>query len=131
LGDGFEPARLRSKVLRRRVGPTDDQRQRRKCRIGDAVLVDDGVEAALVTVMAKFNIWHIERRGTLPRRDGHNLVSRYVQKLGMGVNEALDEPGTGNAVNLWPLMGHPFHGLPSHNTGYTQYTGRASPGRVR
>ena len=81
--------------------------------------------------MAKLNVWHIERGGALPRRDGHNLLSRYVQKLGLPVNKALDEPGTGNAVNLWPLTGQ-FNGFPlSNNTGYTQFTGNPTPGRVR
>src|SRR5262249_23656631 len=110
LSDGFEPTRLRSEVLRLCIGPTDNQRQRRQCRIGEAVLVDDGVEAALGTLMAKLDVWHIERCRALPRRDGHHLASWYVQELGLRVDKALDEPRTGNAVNLRPLTGHPFHG---------------------
>src|SRR5215469_1359560 len=41
------------------------------------------------------------------RGDGEDALGRHEQESGLGINEAADQPGTGDAVYFGPLAGHP------------------------
>ena len=48
--------------------------------------------------------------GALALSDGQHLVFRHVQKLGSRVDEAFDQPRTGDAVHFRTFTSDPLHG---------------------
>lgn len=50
--------------------------------------------------MTEFDIGHIIRQGVFALRGCHHLVSRNEQQFSIGINETLDEPGTGDTIDL-------------------------------
>src|SRR5579859_4150351 len=93
------------------VSAADDARDLSEGGVGGSqiVLADDRVEGALVGVVAQLRLWNIVGRAALPLSDGQNLISRSEDEFGVGIDEALNEPWTGNAVDLRPLAGYPLH----------------------
>ena len=49
----------------------------------------------------------IERVGTETLGDGRDLRGRHEQKHGVGIDEATDQPGTGNTIDFWAEACHP------------------------
>ena len=125
LSDGQQAARLWGQVALLRVSAADNERQVRHGGIarGEPVLVHDCVEAAVVAAMTELDIWDIKGRGAFAFRDGHHLVARRIQKLGLRIDEALDQPRAGDAIHLRSGTGYPLHQLTSVdvncNMGYT------------
>src|SRR5919201_573264 len=92
-------------------GVVDDAGKPLERRIAarQVVLAQDCVEAALVAVVAQLGAGNVIRRGALTLGDGEHLVSGRVQELGFGIDEALDQPRAGDAVDLWSFAGDPLH----------------------
>ncbi len=114
LGDGHQPARLGREVALVRVGASDDQRQSVQGRLllDKPVATNDRVERALVAVVPKLGAGNVVWRGTFTIGNSGDLVARDIQELGLVVHEALDEPWTGDAIDLRPLTGYPLHSSP-------------------
>jgi hypothetical protein len=60
--------------------------------------------------MTKFDSWRIVWYCGCFFGNLFNLAARDEQKLSLAINEASDEPGTGNPVNVNVRAGNPFHG---------------------
>src|ERR1051325_7068643 len=108
--DRQEPRRLRSEVESRRVSRPDDRGDRVDGRILDAVLLDERVEAAARTDVRQLDpLYVVRNRAELGglRRD---VRGRDEDELGVAIDKPLDEPGTGNAVDLGAFAGDPAHG---------------------
>jgi len=99
---------LRREFKARRIRAAHDHGQEIERRIGDAVDLEKGVEAAQFAVMRKGlgagDV--ISDRAGLPRRLEHKL-GRGEQEPGLGVDKAPDQPRAGDAVNLRALAGDP------------------------
>src|SRR5204863_9360623 len=99
------PGRLENHGLRcdglvGRVGAADDLRHIGHGRIrGEAVLPYECVEAALRTAMAELNILYVIWRRALFSRFGHHLIGRHVDELRVLVDELLNKPRAGYAVD--------------------------------
>src|SRR5262249_62353707 len=107
---------------------TDDQREGVERRIFDPVFLKECVETAQLAVMRKrLGARDIVRRGPGLRGDGEDAVGRREQKPRLGVNEAADQPGTGDAVYFGPLAGHP----PVRPRGELPTTGQPELGPTR
>ena len=52
-------------------------------------------------------VLNIEGCGVETVSHGCHLLRGHKKKYGGGINKAADEPGAGDAVNLWPGAGHP------------------------
>jgi len=113
LGDGQQAGGLLCQMRRAAVGAAHDQGELQECGVGQTVLVYEGVEAALIAVVATvvsiFHAGHVIRCGAGGRRDLHDFAARHIEKLRAFVDEAGDQPGAGDAVDLGPLAGNPFH----------------------
>src|SRR5262245_43594710 len=84
--------------------------------IGKLVFFHDRVEAALRTVVAQFDISHVEGNCILKLCCLHDFARRDVEKLSLRIDEALDQPWTGDAIHFWPLTRYPLHGSASFRT---------------
>src|SRR6478736_3455808 len=100
---GGEQARgFRRKVRPRRVGAAHNHRQPVE-RLGvQTELLDHHVEGAKLAVMAPEYAFafDVERHGIEALRDRRHFGGRYVEKHCVGIDEAADQPGTGDAVDL-------------------------------
>src|SRR5712691_1333361 len=81
LGDRREARALGSEIPGRRVRPAHDRGKMLKRGVAQIVLSDEGVETALLTVMAELNAGHIERHSPFLLRDHQDFVGRDKQKL--------------------------------------------------
>src|SRR2546430_16171679 len=60
----------------------------------------------------ELNVGHVIRDGAAIARGGEHISRRYKQKLRLAIDEARNEPRTGDAIDLRAFSGHPFHGNP-------------------
>src|SRR3990167_2800090 len=60
--------------------------------------------------MAVFHTRNIIWRGAPFLRHLYHILGRHVQELGLRIDEARDQPRTGDAVDLRALARDPFHG---------------------
>src|SRR5262249_430691 len=65
--------------------------------------------------MAPEDILDIERDAAETLCHLHNIRWSNKQERGAWINEATDEPGAGDAVNLWANPGHPNSSSPRIN----------------
>src|SRR5262245_51523123 len=65
--------------------------------------------------MAPEDILNIERDAAETLRDLNNIRWSNKQERGARINEATNEPGTRDAVDLWASAGHPNSSPPSIN----------------
>jgi hypothetical protein len=81
------------------------------CRAGvfQVVFGDEGVEAASVAVVAVLHAGDVIGRGPGLHRHLEHLAAGHVEKLRARVDEAGDQPGAGDAVDLGAFAGDPFH----------------------
>src|ERR1700737_974255 len=79
-------------------------------RILDLVNTQDGIERAAVALMREFHAIDVVGDSTRLLGNGKNLILRDVDKLRIGIDEAPDQPGAGNSVDLRMFSRHPFAG---------------------
>jgi hypothetical protein len=84
----------------RNICGMDDLRQTYESRLFQFVFEHDGLERTAPILMAKFHAGSIEGDGVLLFGDLLNLVLGNKEELGIVVDEAGDEPGTSNAINV-------------------------------
>jgi hypothetical protein len=62
-------------------------------------------------MMAQFNTGDIIGNSAGSGGNFHHVATRHIQELRRFVDEARDQPGTGDAVDLGALTGDPLHGI--------------------
>src|SRR5258707_13872168 len=112
--DSFEPWTLWLVVQRVvGIGAVDDPpKQHQRGILCQLVLFQDGFERAFLAVMAKLNVFDVVGNGVEAFRLSHHLLCRHKHELGVLVDELLDQPGAGDAVDLDLFSGDPFHPYP-------------------
>src|SRR5690606_41588570 len=70
-------------------------------------VVEKRIEAAPLRAMRNRHSLDVEGRGRKPLAHGDDLRRRDEKELGRRVDEAADQPGAGDAVDLGPLAGDP------------------------
>src|SRR5258708_30484419 len=77
-------------------------------RVLDVVDPQNGVERAALAFMREFHaidvVWYPARLLS----DGEDLILRDVDELGIGIDEAPDQPGTCDTVDLRMVARHPL-----------------------
>jgi len=68
---------------------------------------EESVDTAPFLFVREKRIGHIERNAALLPRDLHDIARLYVAKLRLAVDEARDEPGAGDTVDLRPFPRNP------------------------
>ena len=81
-----------------------------KRRVGEAVILDEGVKGAALAPMSEGDAWDVVRDGAGFFSNLENLSGRDVDKARVRVDEAANEPGARDAVDLGPLTRHPLRG---------------------
>jgi hypothetical protein len=88
----------------------DDLAEQHQGRItAKTILLEDGLERALLAMMPQFHVFHIVGNGMFSRSYLHHLIAGYKQELGVLIYKLFDEPGAGDSVYLDSLTGNPFH----------------------
>src|SRR5438094_10244849 len=114
-GNGAQPCGLgRDLHIVGHVGAVDDTGQLRERWIGELVFADDRFEAATSVDMAELDVRHVIGNRVLARGDRHDVGGRDEQELGLGVDKSLDEPGTGNTIDVRIRAGDVFHDRPAY-----------------
>jgi hypothetical protein len=128
LADGQQPGTERVAVeLAGDVGGVHDTGQTGKGRVGAQIEgVDEDLEGASVVAVGELGVGGIEGARGLDLDHGQHLVSRDIADLGLGVDEAADQPGTGDPVDLGTRTGNPPHVVPPAGVAGsgTSWTGR-------
>src|SRR5271156_59812 len=76
-------------------------------RISDPVDSDDGVERAALALMGELDAVNVVRRGVERFGARNNFRRRHIKEFGPGIDEALDQPRAGDAVDLRTLARDP------------------------
>src|SRR5690349_7162236 len=73
---------------------------------------DEAIEGAQLAIMGeRLGARDVIRRGACLLSHGEDLLGRHIQELGIRLDEAPDQPGTGDAVDLGTFTGYPLHGV--------------------
>src|SRR5207248_824130 len=91
------------------VGLVHDLGQPPQHRVGQIASAQNGLEAAVGTVVPEFGAAHVER-GRVGRHLGR---VGDEQEAGVGIEEPADQPGAGGPVDVHALAGGPVHGCAS------------------
>src|SRR6267142_3419309 len=67
------------------------------------------IETAQLADMGKFYTGDVVRNGSGCGGDAQYVPGRHEQELGFRIDEARDQPGTGDAVDLRAFTRDPFH----------------------
>ena len=107
--DPAKPLAGRMGIRGMRVGRANDLGEQMQSRILEPILFQDGVELHVLAVMSQFASFHIEwDRAQLARLALH-LFRRDEDKLGLRVNELLEQPRARHPVNFHLFTGYPLH----------------------
>src|SRR4051794_14439813 len=130
--DGEEPGPGRVRVeLAVDVGGVDDACESYQRGIAcELVVVDEDLERAATIAVVVFRAGRVERVRVLFLRYREHLIRGNVENLGVGVDEAADEPGAGDAVGLRSSASDPFHERFSYSARGLG-SERVRPGRFR
>src|SRR5882724_5719916 len=93
-----------------RVGSANDFTKQRERGVGEFVFLEDGVERNIFAMMPEFAAVNVEGRCAKFLRFWLNLICGHKNKFSLRVNELLDEPRAGDAVNFYFFTRDPFHG---------------------
>src|SRR5439155_1430536 len=107
--DGEQPCRLRGEVQTMGVGPADDNRQLVQGGISQAVLLEEGVEAAQRPIVRKSHAFDIVRDRIELGGTGADLRGWCKEKLGLPIDESRDQPRACDAIDLRMLTSNPSH----------------------
>src|SRR6184192_560143 len=79
-----------------------------KGQIVDVIKIHDRIERAAVTDVAELNVFDVIGCSANLCSDFGHIVRRDVDEFGVRIDEAADEPRTGNAIDLGMLARHPL-----------------------
>src|SRR5262245_4306515 len=105
--DGIEPWRLRSQVEPRGIGAAHDAGKPVQRLVLQSEIGDHGVETTSLTTVRQSHARDTEGNGVASRRFLNYASRRYVVDDRHWIDEAPDEPGAGNAVDLRPRSRYP------------------------
>ena len=99
---GKQTRRLRREVEPRGVGRANHGGEPLQRRRRQTELLHHDVEGAELAAMAPEHVLDVERRGVETLGDGSDFGGRHEQKDRGRIDEAADQPGAGDAVDLRP-----------------------------
>ena len=102
------PPHCGAQIVAGGVGAPDDGGEMVECRIPDAVDAQDGVEGAALAFVGEFDSVDVVRRSANLIGDVENGLGGNVDELRLRIDEAPDQPRTGDAVDLRTLARDPF-----------------------
>jgi hypothetical protein len=115
MGDGPQADALgRDRLLPSNVRGSHDRSQAEKAGGAEFVIFDDCLKrAAIATVIQLYcpDLGRIERNRMFSLSTLQQLAFFYEQKLCIGINEAADQPGARDTIDLNILSGDPLHGI--------------------
>src|SRR5262245_12600322 len=108
--DREQAAALRGEIVARCIGASHDCREMVEGRILDAVDAHDGIEGAAIAFVGEFDA--LDVIGRCARRFGNveNVLGGDVDEFRLRIDEAPDQPRTGDAVDFRALARDPLAG---------------------
>src|SRR4029450_13308455 len=94
-GRRVEPGRLRREGTGVGVGPAHDEREVSQSGIAELVLLQERIEGTAVAVMTELHPGHVVWDGVFTLRHPHDLRRGNEEEGRLLVDEATDQPGTG------------------------------------
>src|SRR5450756_1494425 len=108
--DRFQAHRLRCLVeVSADVGSMHDLGQAVERRVVQPVLEDDRLKAATAVHVPELDATDVVGDRALAVGHARHLLSRRIEELGVGVDEAFDQPGARDPVDAGVLSGYPLH----------------------
>jgi len=93
----------RPRVEARRVSTAHDGREPLERRIDEAKVPDEGIEAALLALVAEVHILDVVGDRVSLLRGLQHFLCGHVHELGFRIDKPRNEPGARDAVDLRPL----------------------------
>src|SRR5437868_4200081 len=94
-----------------RVRAAHDQRERVERRIVELVLLEEGIERAVVAMMPQLHAGDVVGYGLLALGHLHDVGGRNEEEHRLTVDKAANQPWARNAVHTRFFPGYPFHGF--------------------
>src|SRR5258706_5910811 len=130
--DRVKPLAFRGEIAPRGVGTAHHGSDPIQSRVFDIKNADDCIEGTALADVPEFGAFDVIRNAADLLSDSSDLVRRHINKLGVGIDEARDEPWTSNAIDLGMFARDPFvirpaaelssrgqfHFLPRGNTSF-------------
>src|SRR5438270_11965811 len=95
------------RLTRMRVGRAHNFAKQKKRRITQLVLLQDGIEGNILTVVSQVAIWNVINGSIFDRRPVG--VMRQKNKFRVGIDELSDQPRTSHPVDFDFLACDPLH----------------------
>src|SRR5205807_159866 len=89
-------------------GAAHDSREVLQRWICNTVNSQERIEGAAIAFVRKLDAGHVVWCGPGFTCNRHNAIRGHVDKARRRINEAANQPWTGNAIDLWPLTRHPL-----------------------
>src|SRR5919204_467360 len=105
--DSRESGRLRREFEPRSVRAAHDDGELLERGIAEPVMLEERVEAAKLAVVREVHVGDVVGHRVALFRGVEHLLRWHVQELRLRIDEARNEPGTGDAVDLGSLARHP------------------------
>src|SRR5258708_213716 len=106
--DRVKPLAFRSEIAPRRVGTAHDRGDAIQSRVLDIEDADDRIEGAAITYVPEFGALDVIWNTAGLIRNCGDLIRWHIDEFGTRIDEARDQPRTGNAIDLWVFAGNPF-----------------------
>src|SRR6266446_1627011 len=130
--DRIKPLAFRGEIAPRGVGTAHHRGDATQGRVFDIKNADDRIEGTAIAHVTEFGALDVIRNTADLLSDSSNLVGWHINKFGVGIDEARDEPRTSNTIDLGMFARDPFvirpaaelpsrgqfHFLPRGNTSF-------------
>src|SRR2546422_3037691 len=114
-GTCADPRRLgRDRHIVGHVGTVDDTGQLREPRVAQLIFADDRFEAAPSIDVAELDVWHVIGNGLFALGGRHDIGRWHEQELSLRVDKSLDQPGTGDPIDVRIRASDVFHDGPMY-----------------
>src|SRR3989442_12674073 len=77
-------------------------------RVIDVVNAQDGIKRTAITLVTELDTLDVVWGRTGLPSDGKYVAERHIDEFRMWVDETADQPGAGDAVDLWMFPRDPF-----------------------
>lgn len=119
---------MRSQVETRGIRATYDYCERGQRTVCQVIFRQESAETSKLTNVSQLHAKYIKQYCSLAFGDGQHLVRWNKEKFRRLIDEPLDEPGAGNAVNFRALARNPFHPIAPRNPSSAVFPVRISVG---
>src|SRR4051812_37755480 len=110
--DGKQTGTDRRQLVLVRIGAANDQGEFPQGRICETVFLEERIKAAKFGVVRQLNAWNVIGNCIGFFRNPDDILFWDIEKFGILVDEALNQPRASDSIDLRAFTSNPFHALP-------------------